>query len=236
MSITVAHNCAVQYGITREAQDEWALRSHQRAVKAIDAGSFVEEIVPIAVLQADGSTITFSEDEHPRRSTTLETLAGLKVLHPEIDGFTVTAGNSSGINDAAAAVALAAPGTAGEPLAQILSWSAVGVAPNRTGSGPITAIPKALELAGRKLEDVALFEINEAFAAQAVACARELGLDEELVNVYGSGISLGHPIAATGARMVTSAIYELQRRGGGIGVLSMCAGGGMGAAMVIEVS
>jgi acetyl-CoA acyltransferase len=236
MSITVAHNCAVQYGITREAQDEWALRSHQRAVKAIDAGSFVEEIVPIAVPQADGSTITFSEDEHPRRSTTLETLAGLKVLHPEIDGFTVTAGNSSGINDAAAAVALAAPGTAGEPLAQILSWSAVGVAPNRTGSGPITAIPKALELAGRKLEDVALFEINEAFAAQAVACARELGLDEELVNVYGSGISLGHPIAATGARMVTSAIYELQRRGGGIGVLSMCAGGGMGAAMVIEVS
>jgi acetyl-CoA C-acetyltransferase len=235
MSITVAHNCAVQYGITREAQDEWALRSHQRAVKAIDAGSFVEEIVPITVPQADGSTITFSEDEHPRRSTTLETLAGLKVLHPEIDGFTVTAGNSSGINDAAAAVALAVPGTAGEPLAQILSWSAVGVAPNRTGSGPITAIPKALELAGRKLEDVALFEINEAFAAQAVACARELGLDEELVNVYGSGISLGHPIAATGARMVTSAIYELRRRGGGIGVLSMCAGGGMGAAMVIEV-
>jgi acetyl-CoA C-acetyltransferase len=235
MSITVAHNCAVQYGITREAQDEWALRSHQRAVKAIDAGSFVEEIVPIAVPQADGSTITFSEDEHPRRSTTLETLAGLKVLHPEIDGFTVTAGNSSGINDAAAALALAAPDAAGEPLAQILSWSAVGVAPNRTGSGPITAIPKALELAGRKLEDVALFEINEAFAAQAVACARELGLDEELVNVYGSGISLGHPIAATGARMVTSAIYELRRRGGGIGVLSMCAGGGMGAAMVIEV-
>jgi acetyl-CoA C-acetyltransferase len=235
MSITVAHNCAVQYGITREAQDEWALRSHQRAVKAIDAGSFAEEIVPIAVPQADGSTITFSEDEHPRRSTTLETLAGLKVLHPEIDGFTVTAGNSSGINDAAAAVALTAPGVAGEPLAQILSWSAVGVAPNRTGSGPITAIPKALELAGRKLEDVALFEINEAFAAQSVACARELGLDEELVNVYGSGISLGHPIAATGARMVTSAIYELRRRGGGIGVLSMCAGGGMGAAMVIEV-
>ena len=235
MSITVAHNCAAQYGITREAQDEWALRSHQRAVKAIDAGSFVEEIVPISVPQADRSTITFSEDEHPRRSTTLETLAGLKVLHPEIDGFTVTAGNSSGINDAAAAVALAAPGTAREPLAQILSWSAVGVAPNRTGSGPITAIPKALQLAGRRLEGVALFEINEAFAAQAVACARELGLDEELVNVYGSGISLGHPIAATGARMVTSAIYELRRRGGGIGVLSMCAGGGMGAAMVIEV-
>jgi acetyl-CoA acyltransferase len=235
MSITVAHNCAVQYGITRQDQDEWALRSHQRAIKAIDAGSFLDEIVPIEVPQADGSTITFAEDEHPRRGTTLEVLAGLKVLHPEIDGFTVTAGNSSGINDAAAVVALAAPGSQVAPLANVLSWAAVGVAPNRTGSGPITAIPKALELAGRTIDDVALFEINEAFAAQAVACARELKLDEEIVNVYGSGISLGHPIAATGARMVTSAIYELRRRGGGIGVLSMCAGGGMGAAMVIEV-
>jgi acetyl-CoA acyltransferase len=235
MSITVAHNCAVQYGVTREDQDQWALRSHQRAVKAIDAGSFVDEIVPIEVPQADGSTITFSEDEHPRRDSSLATLAGLKVLHPKIDGFTVTAGNSSGVNDAAAVVALTTPDTAREVLAHVLSWSAVGVAPNRTGSGPITAIPKALELAGRKLQDVALFEINEAFAAQAVACARELGLDEEIVNVYGSGISLGHPIAATGARMVTSAIYELRRRGGGLGVLSMCAGGGMGAAMVIEV-
>lgn len=236
MSITVAQNCAVEYGITREAQDEWALRSHQRAVKAIDAGSFVDEIVPIRVPQADGTTITFAIDEHPRRDSSLETLAGLKVLHPEIEGFTVTAGNSSGVNDAAAAVALTSPDTSGEVLAHVLSWSAVGVAPNRTGSGPITAIPKALDLAGRKLEDVALFEINEAFAAQAVACSRELGLDEDIVNVYGSGISLGHPIAATGARMVTSAIYELRRRGGGLGVLSMCAGGGMGAAMVIEVS
>ena len=236
MSITVAHNCAVQYGITREVQDEWALRSHQRAVKAIDAGSFVDEIVPIRVPQADGTTITFATDEHPRRDSSLETLAGLKVLHPEIEGFTVTAGNSSGVNDAAAAVALTSPDTSGEVLAHVLSWSAVGVAPNRTGSGPITAIPKALDLAGRKLEDVALFEINEAFAAQAVACSRELGLDEDIVNVYGSGISLGHPIAATGARMVTSAIYELRRRGGGLGVLSMCAGGGMGAAMVIEVA
>lgn len=236
MSITVAHNCAVQYGITREDQDQWALRSHQRAVKAIDAGSFVDEIVPVQVPQADGSTITFAEDEHPRRDTSREVLAGLKVLHPEIENFTVTAGNSSGVNDAAAVVALARPDTSRPVLAHVLSWSAVGVEPNRTGSGPIYAIPKALELAGRKIEDVALFEINEAFAAQAVACARDLGLDEEIVNVYGSGISLGHPIAATGARMVTSAIYELRRRGGGLGVVSMCAGGGMGAAMVIEVA
>jgi acetyl-CoA C-acetyltransferase len=236
MSITVAHNCAVQYGITREDQDEWALRSHQRAVKAIDAGSFVDEIVPVVVPQADGSAILFAEDEHPRRDTSRDVLAGLKVLHPEIEGFTVTAGNSSGVNDAAAVVALTRPDTERAVLANVLSWAAVGVEPNHTGSGPISAIPKALELAGRKVEDVALFEINEAFAAQAVACTRELGLDEEIVNVYGSGISLGHPIAATGARMVTSAIYELRRRGGGIGVLSMCAGGGMGAAMVIEVA
>jgi acetyl-CoA acetyltransferase family protein len=235
MSITVAHNCNLQYGITRDDQDGWALRSHQRAVEAIDSGSFVEEIIPIQVPQADGSTLTFTEDEHPRRGSSIESLASLKVLHPEIDGFTVTAGNSSGINDAAAVVALTSPATAQNVLANVLSWTQVGLDPTRTGSGPIKAIPKALELAGRKLEDVALFEINEAFAAQAVACARELGLDEEIVNVYGSGISLGHPIAATGARMVTSAIYELRRRGGGIGVLSMCAGGGMGAAMVIEV-
>lgn len=236
MSITVAHNCAVQYNISREQQDGWALRSHQRAVEAIDAGSFLDEIVPVQVPQADGSTISFARDEHPRRETSHGILAGLKTLHPEIEGFTVTAGNSSGINDAAAVLALTTPGTDREVFANVLSWASVGVPPNRTGSGPISAIPKALELAGRKLEDVALFEINEAFAAQAVACARELGLDDEIVNVYGSGISLGHPIAATGARMVTSAIYELRRRSGGIGVLSMCAGGGMGAAMVIEVS
>lgn len=235
MSITVGHNCAVQYGISRRTQDQWALRSHQCAIKAIDAGVFMDEIVPLEVRQADGTTTVFAEDEHPRRDSSIETLAALNVLHPEIDGFTVTAGNSSGLNDAAAIVALAAPNSTAQPLAQVLSWSSVGVAPNRTGSGPIFAIPKALELAGRKLNDVALFEINEAFAAQAIACSQELGLNEEIVNVYGSGIGLGHPIAATGARMVTSAIHELRRRGGGIGVLAMCAGGGMGSAMVIEV-
>ncbi|OBK63234.1 acetyl-CoA acetyltransferase [Mycobacterium colombiense] len=234
MSITVAHNCAVQYGISRQDQDEWALRSHQRAVKAIDSRSFVDEIVPIAVDQPDGSTKPFDVDEHPRRATTIEALAGLNVLHPEIEGFSVTAGNSSGLNDAAAVVALAVPGSQ-DALANVLSWASVGVAPKETGSGPIKAIPKALALAGLKVADVALFEINEAFAAQAVACSRAVKLNEDIVNVYGSGISLGHPIAATGARMVTSAIYELRRRSGGIGVLSMCAGGGMGAAIVIEV-
>src|SRR3979490_641523 len=185
MSITVAHNCNVQYGITREDQDEWALRSHQRAIKAIDAGSFVDEIIPVEVPQADGSVITFSEDEHPRRGSTIESLAGLKVLHPELEGFSVTAGNSWGITDAAAVVALASPDTQQDVLANVLSWTQVGLDPTRTGSGPIKAIPKALELAGRRLEDVALFEINEAFAAQAVACARELGLDEGIDNGAG---------------------------------------------------
>lgn len=235
MSITVGHNCALRYGISRDEQDAWALRSHQRAVKAIDSGSFVEEIVPIVVPQQDGSSVIFAEDEHPRRNGTLQGLADLKVLHPELDGFAITAGNSSGINDAAAVVALTRPNDALEPLAAVLSWAQVGVPPRETGSGPIAAIPRALELAGRSVNDVALFEINEAFAAQAVACTRALGLDEEKVNVYGSGISLGHPVAASGARMVTSAIHELRRRGGGLGVLAMCAGGGMGVALVIEV-
>mgnify|MGYP005819790049 CR=1 FL=1 len=235
MSITVGHNSARQFNISRRDQDEWALRSHQRAIKAIDAGSFVEEIVPIDVPQPDGTTSRFQVDEHPRRDSTLETLSGLRVLHPEIAGFSVTAGNSSGVNDAAAVVALAAPGV-GQPIANVLSWAWAGVPPEETGAGPIKAIPKALELAGRTINDVALFEINEAFAAQVIACSRALNLDEEKVNVYGSGISLGHPIAATGARMVTSAVHELRRRGGGIGVLSMCAGGGMGAALVIEVA
>ena len=191
MSITVAHNCAVEYGITRHEQDMWSLRSHQRAIKAIDAGSFADEIVPIAVVQADGSTVTVEEDEHPRRSTTLDSLGALKVLHPEIERFTVTAGNSSGINDAASLVALAAPHEHPNPLARVLSWAFVGVPPARTGSGPIDAIPKALALAQRSLRDVTLFEINEAFAAQAIACTRALRLDEEIVNDYGSGISLG---------------------------------------------
>ena len=149
MSITVAHNCNVQYGITREEQDEWALRSHQRALAAIDAGAFTEEIIPVEVPQEDGSTVTFAVDEHPRRGSSLESLAGLKVLHPEIEGFSVTAGNSSGINDAAAVVALASPDTGQDVLANVLSWTQVGLDPTRTGSGPIKAIPKALELAGR---------------------------------------------------------------------------------------
>lgn len=237
--ITVGWNPARRLGITREEQDDWALRSHHRAVAAIDAGQFEAEIVPIEVFARSGERLTFTVDEHPRRTTSAERLASLSPLHPEIEGFSITAGNSSGVNDGAAVVALASERLVGaenvQSLARVLSWATVGVAPADTAFAPTLAIPQALERAGLRLSDVALFEINEAFAAQTIACVRVLELDDEKVNIYGSGISLGHPVAATGARMLTSLAHALRRRGGGVGVVSMCAGGGMGSAMVIEV-
>ncbi|OBK80417.1 thiolase family protein [Mycobacterium sp. 1164985.4] len=239
MSITVGWNTAQAVGITREEMDAWAARSHQRAVAAIDAGKFVDEIVPLKVQQFDGSVIEFSVDEHPRRDTTVEKLAGLKPLHPEIEGFSITAGNSSGTNDAAAAVALVDSGYAAAnnltKLATVKAWAAAGVPPRDCGLGAVKVIGKVLDRAGLKPSDVALWEINEAFASVPIAACREFGIDEELVNFSGSGCSLGHPIAASGARMVTTLVYELQRRGGGIGVAAMCAGGGQGGAVVIEV-
>jgi acetyl-CoA acetyltransferase family protein len=240
MSITVGWNAAQSANVTREEMDAWAYRSHQRAVGAIDEGRFTDEIVPMKVRRADGTETVFEVDEHPRRDTTLERLAGLKVLHPEIDGFSITAGNSSGINDAAAAVTLTSDRAAAEraltPLAVVRSWASVGVDPAETGLAPVRAIPKALRRAGLTVADVDLFEINEAFAAMCVATTRILDIDEEIVNVSGSGCSLGHPVAATGARMVTTLVHELRRRGGGIAVAAMCAGGGMGSAMVLEVA
>jgi acetyl-CoA C-acetyltransferase len=239
MSITVGWNTAQAYGLTREELDAWAARSHQRAVAAQDAGKFVDEIVPLKVTQPDGSVTDFSVDEHPRRDTTVEKLAGLKVLHPEIEGFSITAGNSSGTNDAAAAVALVSDDyAAGENLTvlgTVRAWGSVGVAARDTGLGGVKVIGKVLDRAGLKPADVTLWEINEAFASVPVAAVREYGLDEERVNFSGSGCSLGHPIAASGARMITTLIYELQRRGGGIGVAAMCAGGGQGGGVVIEV-
>ncbi|MGP4057488.1 thiolase family protein [Mycobacterium sp. 4D054] len=239
MSITVGWNTAQAAGITREEMDAWAARSHQRAVAAIDAGKFVDEIVPLKVEQFDGSVIDFSVDEHPRRDTTVEKLAGLKVLHPEIDGFSITAGNSSGTNDAAAGVALVEADYAAanglDVMAKVRAWGAVGVAPRDTGLGGVKVIGRVLDRAGLKPSDVALWEINEAFASVPIAACKEYGIDEELVNFSGSGCSLGHPIAASGARMVTTLVYELQRRGGGIGVAAMCAGGGQGGGVVIEV-
>jgi acetyl-CoA C-acetyltransferase len=239
MSITVGWNAAVAAGVTRDEMDAWALRSHQRAVAGIDAGSFADEIVPIEVTHRDGTRSTFAVDEHPRRDTSMDKLASLKPLHPEIEGFSITAGNACGANDGAAALVIAdrdlAEAGGHEPLATVRAWASVGVAPERTGLAPTIAIPKALDRAGLTVDDVALWEINEAFASMCVATTRILGIDEGIVNVLGSGCSLGHPVAMTGARMVVTLIHELRRRGGGTGVAAMCAGGGMSSAVVLDV-
>ncbi|MGW6117865.1 thiolase family protein [Nocardia sp. NPDC055165] len=240
MSITVGWNTAKKVGISRQEMDDWAARSHHRAVAAIDAGRFTDEILALKVARADGSVIDFAVDEHPRRDTTPERLAALPVLHPEIEGFSITAGNSSGINDAAAAVTVTsddyAAGAGLEVLASVRAWANVGVTPADNGLAAVKVIGKVLDRAGLTVEDVALWEINEAFASVPIAACRAYGIDEEKVNFSGSGCSLGHPISASGARQVTTLIYELRRRGGGIGVSAMCAGGGMGGALVIEVN
>jgi acetyl-CoA C-acetyltransferase len=239
MSITVGWNAAVKAGVTRAEMDAWALRSHQRAVAAIDGGDFENEILPLDVKRRDGTTTTFAVDEHPRRDTSLEKLASLKPIHPEIEGFSITAGNAGGANDGAAAMVIVDQALGQdlglEPLAVIKAWASAGVPPADTGLAPTVAIPKALERAGLGCADVALWEINEAFASMCVATTRILGIDESIVNVLGSGCSLGHPIAMTGARMVISLVHELRRRGGGTGVAAMCAGGGMSTALVLEV-
>jgi len=239
MSITVGWNTAQKANVTREEQDDWAYQSHMRAIAAIDEGRLKEEIFAVEIPSGKGETRIFDTDEHPRRDTTMEKLASLRPLHPEIPGFSITAGNSSGLNDGSCAMVIChsdyATDHSLEPLAIVRSWASAGVPPADTGLGPTLAIPKALDRAGLKVSDVALVEINEAFASMAVASSRILGFRHEIVNVSGSGCSLGHPVAATGARMIATLAYELRRRGGGIGVASMCAGGGMGSATVIEV-
>ncbi|KKC06918.1 thiolase family protein [Mycobacterium nebraskense] len=230
MSITVGWNAAVKAGVSREEMDAWALRSHRNAIAAIDEGRFKEEIVPIETLHG-----LFSVDEHPRRDTSMEKLAALKPVHPEIEGFSITAGNASGGNDAAAVLGIASERLGLPALATVRAWASVGVDPADTGLAPVDAIPKALARAGVSLDEVDLFEINEAFASMCVATIKLLDIDPDLVNVNGSGCSLGHPIAATGARMLVTLVHELRRRGGGIGVAAMCVGGGMGSATVIDV-
>jgi acetyl-CoA acyltransferase len=230
MSITVGWNAAVTAGVTREEMDEWAFHSHRKAVAAIDEGRFTDEIVPIETPHG-----LFDTDEHPRRDTSLEKLASLKVLHPEIDGFSITAGNACGANDGAAVLTIASDALGLPALGIVRSWASVGVDPKFTGLAPVDAIPKALKRAGLSVGDVDVFEINEAFASMCVATIKLLELDPETVNVSGSGCSLGHPVAATGARMLVTLVHELRRRGGGIGVAAMCAGGGMGSATVVEV-
>jgi len=239
MAITVGENTAREVGISRRDADEWAALSHQRAAASVDLGWFDAEVVAVEVTAPDGSIGSFARDEHPRRDTTVHRLGELRPLHPELPGAIITAGNAAGLNDAAAAVVMTGDDYAGAHglavLARIVSWANVGVEPARTGMGPVYAIPRALARASLAIGDIDVFEINEAFTPVAVAASRRLGIDPSILNVNGSGCGLGHPIAATGARMVVTMIHELRRRGGGLGCVAMCAGGGMGSALVLEV-
>ena len=234
MGIT-AENVAADYQITRKMQDELAVLSHQRAAWAQVEGRFDAQILPVEVKDRNGMRL-FNRDEHVRADASME---GMEKLSPAflVDG-TVTAGNASGINDGAAAVVLASQ-TAVEaheitPWARILGWGHAGVAPDRMGIGPIKAVPIALERAGLSVDQIDVIESNEAFAAQACAVAQTLGFDPDKVNPNGSGISLGHPVGATGAILTVKALYELERIDGRYGLITMCIGGGLGIAMVIE--
>jgi acetyl-CoA C-acetyltransferase len=236
MGIT-AENIASRYKVSREEQDAFAAESQRRAEAAINAGLFKDEIVPVHIPQKKGDPIVFETDEYPRAGSTAEKLAGLKPAFKK-DG-TVTAGNATGINYGAAAVVVASAERAAKlgrkPLAKILSFASAGVDPAIMGMGPVPAVTRALDRAKLKAADIDLFELNEAFAVQSVAVVKELGLSAEKVNTRGGAISLGHPIGASGARVLTTLIYALRARGGGKGVASLCIGGGMGIAMVIEV-
>lgn len=238
MGIT-AELVAERYGVSREAQDQLALSSHQKAVAAITSGRFAEEIVPIETrvcIEGNWKDIRFSTDEGPRADTTLEALGKLRPAFKQ--GGTVTAGNSSQTSDGAAAVIIATREIAekhGFPILGVLrSYQVAGVPPEVMGIGPVAAIPKALGRAGISMDDVDLFEINEAFAAQAVYCVDKLGIDRSRLNVNGGAIALGHPLGCTGAKLTATLLHELRRRNGRYGVVSMCIGGGMGAAAVYE--
>ena len=232
-----AENLAEKYNISRQEQDEVALRSHNNAEKATKEGKFKEEIIPVEVPQRKGEPIIFDTDEHIRFGLTMDQLKRLKPTFKP-DG-TVTAGNSSGINDAACAVVLMSKEKAKElgiqPMAKLVSYAVAGVEPELMGYGPVPATKKALEKANLKLEDMELIELNEAFAAQYLACEKLLGLNREITNVNGSGIALGHPVGCTGARIITSLLYEMRRRGNQIGLATLCVGGGMGMASIWEI-
>jgi len=234
MAIT-AENCAEKYGITREQSDEYALRSQQLARKAWNSGSLEDEVVPVEIEGRKGTTLV-ERDDHLRPDTTMDVLARLPAAFKK-DGV-VTAGNASGIVDGAAALLIAGESAVKarglEPLGRIVSWATVGVQPSMMGMGPVPAIRLALERAGLSLADLDLIEINEAFAPQYLACEKELGLDRDKVNVNGGAIALGHPLGATGARLLLTLLLELRRRGRRYGVASACIGGGQGIAMIIE--
>ena len=234
MGIT-AENIASLYGISREEQDRLGFESHSRARAAIAKGIFKDEIVPVVIPQRKGDPIVFDTDERPM-DTTLEKMAKLPTVFKK-DG-TVTAGNASGINDGAAACLVMSEKKAKElglkPLARIKGYASGGIDPAYMGLGPIPAVRKLLRTTGTSIKDYGLFELNEAFASQAIACMRELGIDESITNVNGSGISIGHAIGATGARIIAALIHEMRRRNVELGMASLCIGGGMGMAMSIE--
>ncbi len=231
-----AEKLATRYGVTREEQDLYALRSHSEATRARDAGILAEEIVPVEAPAGRGKTVKVADDDHMRTHTDLEQLAQLPPAFSK-DGM-VTAGNASGIVDGAAALVVADEASAkamgGEPLARIVSWAYVGVEPSEMGIGPAPAIRRALEKAELTIGDLDLIEINEAFAGQYLAVEKELGLDREKVNVNGGAIALGHPLGATGARLLLTLTMEMKRRGARRGVASACIGGGQGIAMIVE--
>ncbi len=235
MGVT-AENVAQKYGLTREEQDQFACASQNKAEEAVKAGRFKDEIVPFSIPQRKGPAIVFEQDEHPRFGATIEALAKLKPAFKP-DG-TVTAGNASGINDGAAAVVVMSKAKAEElglkPLAVIRGYATGGVEPSLMGLGPIPATRKALKKAGLTVADLDLIEANEAFAAQCLAVARELELPAEKVNVNGGAIALGHPIGASGARILVTLLHEMAKRGSKRGLATLCIGGGMGTAIIVE--
>ncbi|MEW6308739.1 MAG: thiolase family protein [Bacillota bacterium] len=233
-----AENLAAKYGISRVEQDEYAATSHKKAVRAVAEGKFREEIVPVVIPSSrGGEPTTFLVDETPKSGMSAEKLG----LYPTVfkENGTVTPGNACGMNDGASALVVLsderAKSLGKEPMAAIRGWAAVAVDPAYMGIGPAFAIPKAVERAGVKLKDISLFEINEPFAAQILSVLKELPIDQDKVNVNGGAIALGHPVGASGARILVTLMYELKRRGGGLGVASLCIGGGQGIAMVVEV-
>jgi 3-oxoadipyl-CoA thiolase len=228
-------NVAERYGIDREDQDAFGMRSHQRAVAAADAGIFAEEIVPVEAPRGR-ETVLVAEDEGPRRDASLEKIAALRPAFRE--GGTVTAGNASTLNDGAACLLVASEAgvekLGAKPLARVMAVGVAGVDPAYMGIGPAVAVPRALDAAGLTLDQIDLIELNEAFASQVLACARELGIDEERLNVNGGAIALGHPLGCSGARLTTTLVRELRRRRGRYGIATMCVGVGQGLATVFE--
>ena len=232
-----AENVAEQWGLTREELDEFSVISQQRAEKAVDSGLFDEEIVPVTIPQRKGDPIVFDKDEHLTRGSTMEKVAKLKPAFKK-DGGVVTAANASGINDSGAAVVVMSKEKADElgikPMATIKAYASGGVDPSIMGVGPVPASRKALEKAGLTIEDMDLVEANEAFAAQSLAVRKDLGLDPEKTNVNGGAIALGHPIGASGCRILITLLYEMQRRDSKYGLATLCIGGGMGTSVIVE--